>query len=719
MKAIILAAGRGTRLPGGLPKPLREVGGRSMLSCVAEGISFVPQTDTAVVVGYKSELVKQHLGGAYTYPDQNPEWGTGDAVKAARDFLDSSGAPDEPVLVCYADMPLISRATYEELLREHSTNGASCTVLTAKAPNSGLHYGRIVRDSEGVFSAIVEHLDATEAQRNIDELNTGVCVFKKDDLLNAIPNLNCNNEQKEFHLTDVPVLLKGEGKKIATYTIYNSNEIYGVNTPEELKVADEIAKRKFQIAEKRRSSKWFGTGGWRAIIGDDFIKSNIVILAQAVSDDMKSKGKYEIVLGYDRRFLSESAAVWLSEVFAANDITVHFINRIAPTPLVMYTVKEKNTFYGMAVTASHNPSSYNGIKVFSEGGKDADVPVTDVFEGIISQGVTPLSIPFEEGVANGKIKVFDPINDYIDSIIALIDMDSIKGAHLRILHDPMFGVSKTSLQTILMTARCDVDLINDRRDALFGGRLPAPTEETLGRLREMVVEEKYDLGIATDGDADRIGIIDETGRYIHPNEILSLLYYYLLKYKGWKGDVVRNIATTNLLDRIAADFGFKCHEVPVGFKWISGGMEKTGAIIGGESSGGLTIKGHIKGKDGIFASALLVEMLCKTGKTFGELLDEVYGKYGASYMAEFDAKFSQAKKNELQDLLFTQKKIPDFPADVKDVNYHDGCKINFTNNAWIIARFSGTEPLIRVFCEAHNKETAKKYVDIMKKFLGL
>ena len=462
----------------------------------------------------------------------------------------------------------------------------------------------------------------------------------------------------------------------------------------------------------------FGTGGWRAIIGDEFIKSNITQLAQAICEDMKDNSD-GIVIGYDRRFLSDTAARWAAEVFAANDIKTYFINKIAPTPEIMYCVKMKGTKYGMAITASHNPAEYNGIKVFTLGGKDADVCVTQVFEDKIEKGVDVKSIPFDDGVKTGKILLIDPSNEYMDSIISMINMDAIRNAHFKVLLDPMYGVSKTSLQTILMTARCEVDIINDRHDTLFGGRLPSPSAHTLSKLRDMVMENGYDIGIGTDGDADRIGIIDNRGVFIHPNEIMSVLYYYLLKYKNWRGDVVRNIATTHLLDKIAADYGQKCHEVPVGFKHISSKMEEVDALIGGESSGGLTIRGHIRGKDGIFAASLLVEMICATGKQISELLDEIHEKYGASAMSEYDTKFSNEKKQELMDILFVQKKLPDFGEEIEKVSYADGCKVYFKNGGWIIARFSGTEPLIRVFCEMDTIENAKKITNIWLKELGL
>ncbi len=464
----------------------------------------------------------------------------------------------------------------------------------------------------------------------------------------------------------------------------------------------------------------FGTGGWRAIIGDEFTKKNVQLLSQAISDDMREKEDTSgIVVGFDRRFLSDKAAEWAAEVFAANGVQVYFIRTIAPTPLIMFTVKTMKTSYGMAVTASHNPADYNGIKIFTTGGRDAAKEYTDHFEEILERGVTVQSVEFAKGLESGIIKYVDLTNEYMDSIISMTNMEAIRKRRLRVLLDPMFGVSKTTLQTILMTARCDVDIINDRHDTLFGGRLPSPSAITLTKLRDMVREQQYDLGIGTDGDADRIGLIDNTGRFVHPNEILSLLYYYLLKYKGWTGDAVRNIATTHTLDKIAEDFGQTCHEVPVGFKHISSKMEATDALIGGESSGGLTIRGHISGKDGIFAATLLVEMICVTGKKIPELLDEIYQKYGRREMSEYDTKFSQEKKQELQQVLFTEKKLPDFGLEIERVSYLDGCKVYFKNGGWIIARFSGTEPLIRIFCEMETMDRANEISDCMTRFLGL
>ncbi|ADQ45017.1 phosphoglucomutase/phosphomannomutase alpha/beta/alpha domain I [Caldicellulosiruptor kronotskyensis 2002] len=467
----------------------------------------------------------------------------------------------------------------------------------------------------------------------------------------------------------------------------------------------------------------FGTGGWRAIIGDDFTKENIQKVAQAVSIYMKEKGidSDGIVLGYDRRFLSDKAARWFSEVLSANGIKVFFINKVAPTPLVMFTVKKLNTKFGATVTASHNPADYNGIKLFIEEGRDAPFEVTSEIETIanslLSDSIKRLK--FEKAIENGWIEIIDPFDDYIDAILSMIDIEAIKKRKLRILLDPMYGVSRTSLQTILITARCDVDTIHERHDTLFGGRLPSPTTSTLYRLKHLVVEKGYDLGIGTDGDADRVGIIDEIGNFIHPNDILVLLYYYFLKYKGWKGPVVRNLATTHLLDRIASSFGEKCYEVPVGFKYISAKMEETGAIIGGESSGGLTIKGHIKGKDGIFAATLLVELICKTGRKLSEILEEIHRIYGILYMVENDFSFEPEEKEKIWEILFDKKHLPDFPFEISNVSYIDGVKVYFKNGGWVLARFSGTEPLLRIYSEMEEKVHAEEVCKIFAEFLNL
>lgn len=467
----------------------------------------------------------------------------------------------------------------------------------------------------------------------------------------------------------------------------------------------------------------FGTGGWRAFIGEEFTKDNVRLVAQALSNIMINEQAQEkgFVIGYDRRFLSDKAGKWFAEVVAANGIKVSFIDRFVPTPIVMFQAKEMGCIYSACITASHNPADYNGVKVFIEGGRDADEVITQKIEQQIAhltqQDVS--SVDFEEALNDGCIEIINPMNAFVDSIVNFIDMEAIKKANLRVLIDPMFGVAKNALQTVLISARCDVDVINDGENPSFGGLMPSPNAATLYRLKHLVAHDGYDIGIGTDGDADRLGIIDEKGHFIHPNEVLLLLYYYLLEYKGWKGSVVRNIATTHLLDKVAADHGEKSFEVPVGFKHISSQMEADDSLLGGESSGGLTIRGHIKGKDGVFASSLLVEMISVTGKKLSEMLDEIYAKYGYAYTAEGDCTFKASEKEALYNKIYIEKQLPEFEHEIEKVSYEDGAKVYFKNGGWVIARFSGTEPLLRIFAEMEDQLTAEKVLNEMKAFLSL
>ncbi|MDE6606727.1 MAG: phosphoglucomutase/phosphomannomutase family protein, partial [Lachnospiraceae bacterium] len=427
----------------------------------------------------------------------------------------------------------------------------------------------------------------------------------------------------------------------------------------------------------------FGTGGWRAVIGDEFTKANIQLLAKAMCRKIKAEGvEKKIVIGYDRRFLAKEAMQWAAEVFAAEDITALLVNKSSPTPLIMFYTMKHDLPYGMMVTASHNPAIYNGIKVFTKGGRDADETQTGEIEDYIREieaerkGETGgIEITeYAKGLEKGLIQEIYPLNEYLDNIIDAVDMEAIRKAGLKVALDPMYGVSEISLKTILLTARCEVSMIHDRHDTLFGGKLPSPSAATLRRLQTFVIDEKCDIGLATDGDADRIGVIDDTGRFLHPNDILVLLYYYLVKYKGWHGAVVRNLSTTHMLDKVAESFGEKCYEVPVGFKYISAKMTETDAVIGGESSGGLTVRGHINGKDGVYAAALLVEMIAVTGKKLSEIYKMIEEECGAIHMEERDYKFSHEKKEEMQKLLMEEKKVPEIPFEIDHISYMDGCK---------------------------------------------
>lgn len=464
----------------------------------------------------------------------------------------------------------------------------------------------------------------------------------------------------------------------------------------------------------------FGTGGWRAIIGEDFICENIRRVAAGVVKLAQEENKMDqpVIVGYDRRFLSESAAKWVAETLAEGGLKVWVLKRSAPTPLIMHTVKDKELHYGLEITASHNPSNYNGIKLFVDEGRDAPVEVTKRLEQLIEENKEVSFCKFDQAVADGRIVYLqNPFNKFLDDIIELLDMKALRERGLRVLFDTMHGSGTYPLQVIFHTARCTIDTINLNKDAYFGGMMPAPTENTLGELKDMVIRGDYDFGIAMDGDGDRLGIIDKNGRYIDANEILCMLYYYLVKYKGWKGPVVRNVSTTHMLDRIAESFGEKCYEVPVGFKYISSKIDEVDAVLGGESSGGLTVRGHIHGKDSVYAASLFAEMISVIGKSPTEILKELEAIYGPSVMVEDNLHFLEEQKTEIMQKLLVEKQIPTFNTEVERVGYEDGCKVYFKNGDFISCRFSGTEPLLRIFAEGADKEIAQEYILTFKKFL--
>lgn len=468
----------------------------------------------------------------------------------------------------------------------------------------------------------------------------------------------------------------------------------------------------------------FGTGGWRAVIGDDFTRENIRRVAQGVAALMAEQGKADkpVIIGYDRRFISNKAAEWIAEVLAGNGVQVLFLRRSAPTPLIMHTVKKQGFDFGLEVTASHNPAEYNGIKLIVGEGRDASLKITERLEALIDalKDEDIASMPFAEAVSAGKISyIRNPFNDFIDDILDVMDTEAIRECGLRVLFDPMHGSGTYPLLVLLFTARCTVDLINSNKDAYFGGSMPAPSEHSLGDLIDKVVDGGYDLGIAVDGDGDRLGIIDSNGRYIDANEILCLLYYYLHEHKGWKGPVVRNLATTHMLDAIAESFGETCYEVPVGFKYISAKIDEVDAVLGGESSGGLTVRGHINGKDSIYAAVLFVEMLSVLGRTASELIDSLRERYGSYEMVEANLRFPAESREAIGLAVMERETYPDFGAELVRVNREDGCKLYFADGSFVICRFSGTEPLLRIFAEASDAATAERYIGVWRKELDL
>lgn len=457
----------------------------------------------------------------------------------------------------------------------------------------------------------------------------------------------------------------------------------------------------------------FGTGGWRAVIAEDFTFSNVRRVAKGVAHYLREIGQAHkpVVIGHDLRFLSGRFARAFAEILVQEQIPVWFIEDVVPTPMLMYAVDQEGLAMGIMITASHNPPQYNGIKVIVEGGKDAPKEVTDRLEELIAP-IPPLQAPeerFEELAREGKIKLYSNKNAYIDSLLSQIDTQAVQELNLKVLFNPMFGVAKDIMAMCLASLRCSVDVMNGGRDAMFGQSVPSPSRDTLQDMEYRMKQGKYNIGIATDGDSDRIGLYDELGNYIDANEILKLLYYYLKKYRNERGGIVRNLTTTHILDRIAHAFGEPAFEVPVGFKYISHKMDEEDLLMGGESSGGLKIRGHVNGKDGILAALLAVEMLAKTGKTLSQLLDEINRQFGTLYFDSINIPYEPGERARLENLLFQEKYVPTFHKEISEVSYMDGVKFYFADECWLSIRFSGTEPILRIFMEAEDKADAEQF----------
>ena len=466
----------------------------------------------------------------------------------------------------------------------------------------------------------------------------------------------------------------------------------------------------------------FGTGGWRAVIGDDFTRENISFVAQAISDILIEDGKTDksVMIGFDRRFLSELGCKWLCEVFAANGIGVIRMKRSAPSPLVMHTVMKMGLYCGLEVTASHNPPEYDGIKVIVEEGRDAPVEVTQRIEAVISKLKTYKRMDYEQAVSQGLVQyIHNPFNSFIDDILSVLDQSAIRERGLRVLFDPMHGSGTYPMLVILNTCRCTADLINSNKDAYFEGLYPAPSEDILKDLSDKVVKGGYDMGLAFDGDGDRLSIIDSKGRYLSMNEILAMLYWYLHEKKHWKGPVVKNLCTTGILDRMAKDFGEKCIEVPVGFKWVSSAIDEYDAVLGGESSGGLTIRGHIHGKDAIYAASLVIEMVSVMGISIDEIFEMICTRYGKTAFVEKAVRFKGEHKSLINKAIMDEHRLPGFESEVDHVGYMDGCKVYFKDGSFVSCRFSGTEPLLRFMAEAETEDAAKGYVKAFEDLVDL
>ncbi len=677
----------------------------------------LPAERIIVVIAPEDQRIREALGEDLTYVVQEEPLGTGNAVAAARGVI-----PDdtEQLLVTYADTPLLRPASLRGLLNRHNLKKAGFSLLTARM-DQPLPYGRIERDSDGRITAIVEPEDLTSKDAGIAEVNVGSYVAAPDVLLEKIDDLASRGEHR---LTEVARSFLGSDHGVVSYRIYDTDEVQGINTEEGLaQAADIVLKRLFVPKKDTDTTIKFGTGGWRAIIGEGYTLGNLRRLCQAIANEATRQGidHMGVVIGGDRRFLSRASAEAAAEVFAGNNIPVRLLPDDVPTPLVTFAAPYTESAYGVIITSSHNPPNWNGVKVFRADGSlplDAETDrYQDEANSLRVEDVVTLDLDLAR--AAGVIDETPLTDPYIDAIEQIIDWELVRGSDLRVAVDPMYGTSQLTLGTILSDMRVQAEFIHAAHNPLFGGIAPAPDSERLDTLKKMIRSGggKYDLGMATDGDSDRIGIVDENGEYVTSNELLLLIYWYLHEYKGEKGGVVRNVATTHLLDRLADHFGEEHRECKVGFKHVTAGMQEIDAVLGGESSGGLTVRGWILGKDGIFACALVAEILARTGKSMSELLEMIYGITGRLYSMEESIPATPEMRLEVPRRLESEPLTHIGEYKIVDIVHTDGTKILLENDNWALLRFSGTEPVLRLFVEADTRVKAEELLSWLRGFV--
>lgn len=456
----------------------------------------------------------------------------------------------------------------------------------------------------------------------------------------------------------------------------------------------------------------FGTSGWRAIIADEFTFPNVRVLSQAIAGYVKSNSPRkdsppQVIVGYDTRFDSKEFAQSAANILASNGIKVLLTDRDTPTPVISFQIMDKETEGAINITASHNPPEYNGLKFSPSHGGPAALAVTKDIEKRIAR----IKGEVEEmppAVFKYPIEEFDPKARYISRIEELIRLDEIRKTELKIIVDLMHGTGRGYLDDILEDADCRVEVLNEDLNPLFGGRPPEPAKENLSKLIAEVKKRKADLGLALDGDADRFGIVDESGRFYTPNEVISLLFKHLIDTRPRLKQVARTHSTTTLIDRIARRYGIEVVETPIGFKYIGEILLKGDCIIGGEESGGLSIANHLPEKDGILACLLVVEMVAMQDKKLSRILDDLHREFGRSYSGKMNFTLTVDEKSRLLNMLDKNppKKIGGLK--VSELNKMDGFKFILEDSSWVIIRPSGTEPLVRCHFEATSQSLAKR-----------
>ncbi|WAM34441.1 phosphoglucomutase/phosphomannomutase family protein [Caldicellulosiruptor morganii] len=462
----------------------------------------------------------------------------------------------------------------------------------------------------------------------------------------------------------------------------------------------------------------FGTDGWRGIIADDFTFDNVKIVAQAIADYVsETYTDPKIIIGYDYRFHSENFAKICADILTSNGIQVLFSKNPIPTPAVAHAVVKYKASGAIMITASHNPYYYNGIKFIPHYGGPANTQITDRIvknvERIQNSGISEINPD------SSLVEFFDHKEEYLNDLLALIDRSAFEGRRLKVLVNPMYGCGIGYVDEALRRLGCEVKVINNHRDPLFGGHLPEPNLENMKDLLEIIKTEEFDLGLATDGDADRFGVVNPDGEFISANQVISMLTDYLINTRGRASSVARTVATTSMVDKIAERHGMRCIETPVGFKYIAECLMKEDSLIGGEESGGLSIKGHVPEKDGILADILVAEAVARLQKSPKEILDKVESEYGKLYNKRIDIRTTHSKKQEALERIKNFGK--DSVASLKCLEYRtrDGLKVILENEAWFLVRASGTEDLIRIYAESRDMDTLEKILSEVKEYLGL
>jgi phosphoglucomutase len=447
----------------------------------------------------------------------------------------------------------------------------------------------------------------------------------------------------------------------------------------------------------------FGTSGWRGILAEDFTFANARLVCQAIADYLKQEGlaTQGVVIGYDTRFRSEAFAAAAAEVLAANGITSHFTTRDCPTPVVSWAIREGKHAGAINITASHNPPEYNGLKFSPATGGPAPSPVTNAIESLINR-LSPGAVktmPMAAAREKGLVHDLDPQPSYFQHLKTLVDVQVLKRSGLKVVVNVLFGTGRDYLNTFLQEAGVEVELLNGYRDAYFGGHRPEPSAEFLQDLSARIKATGANLGLAVDADADRFGVMDHNGDYRDANTVLGLLFDYLIETRGWDGGVGRSVATTHLLDRIAARYNRPVYVTKVGFKYLGEYITNDQVVMVGEESEGFSMKHHLPEKDGILAGAMVAEMLARKGKSLPELIQDLFAKVGPVYNRRLNFSLAPEAKERLLERLQTP------PARFADlaVTEHitlDGHKFLLENGSWVCFRPSGTEPVVRFYFEA-------------------